>query len=54
MKTEAEAIVRADKLNRTRYLKSRINVKPLKYGNVWVLIGVTNPNFANGCDKCES
>ena len=37
--TETQAIARAAKLNRTRYKKSRIKVRPEKCGQMWILIG---------------
>jgi hypothetical protein len=42
----AEAIRRAARLNATLYRNSRISVRPMKFGNVWVLVGCGKANPA--------
>lgn len=37
--TKKQAMLKAKRLNATRYKLSRLKVKPMKYGNVWVLVG---------------
>jgi len=40
--TPRQAKIKADRLNSTRYRHSRIKVKPLKYGTIWILAGIPN------------
>lgn len=51
--SEKQAVERAAWLNATVYKKSRISVRPMKFGRGWVLVGYAKvaPNVKKGA--CE-